>query len=158
MAPRVTATLSSSSTTSSLALSVILDRSPDWQGDAEGGPTPLTAADADRAAMVLDDAVRDPQAQASPLLVLGREERLENVSLDLLRHTFAGVADHDVHRLAQQKILVGAVRYAGGHGNIAALGHGLLGVEQDVEQDLLDLVGRGDHRRETWVEVVLEVN
>src|SRR6516162_8837441 len=98
MAPIVTATLSSSSTTSRLPVAMY-GRSPDRQCHAEGGPPPLTAAQLDRAAVRLDDALRDPQSQASAFLVFGREERLENMRQVLFGDTFAGVSNLDVDRI-----------------------------------------------------------
>src|SRR5919199_1283196 len=87
------------------------------------------------------DAVRDPQAQAGALLVFGREERLEDARLKLLRDALARVAEHDVHRVTQQELMVGPVRDAGAHVDVATLRHRLLRVEQDVQQHLLDLIG-----------------
>ena len=70
----------------------------------------------------------------------------------------AGVADLDVDRLGHQEFGVGAVRDARRDEDRAALGHGLLGVQHQVQQHLLDLIGRGDDRRQRRLEVVFDAH
>src|SRR5437667_12553702 len=98
MAPMVTATLSSSSTTSRLPVA-IFRRTPDRQSDTEGGPATFAAAQLDRAAVCLHDPLRHPQPQTCALLVLGGEERLKDVRQVLFGNALARIADLDVHRV-----------------------------------------------------------
>src|SRR5579862_5770587 len=108
MAPIVTATLSSSSTTSSLPLGM-LNRASDGEGDAEGRATAFTAAQLDRAAVRLHDALRHPQTETRALFVLGREERLEDVRQVLLGDALACIANLNVHRFGHQELWISAV-------------------------------------------------
>src|SRR5437879_1910046 len=98
MAPIVTATLSSSSTTSRLPVA-IFRRTPDRQSHAEGGPATLAAAQLDRATVGLHDTLRHPQPQACALLVFCRKERLEDVRQVLFGNALACIPDLNVHRL-----------------------------------------------------------
>src|SRR6266702_4487244 len=109
MAPIVTATLSSSSTTSRLPVAM-LGRASNGQGDAESGAPTFAASQLDRAAMRLDDALRDPQPQACALLVFGREKGLENMRQVLLGDALAGIPNLDVDRIRHQELGVCAVR------------------------------------------------
>src|SRR6266516_1396351 len=146
MAPIVTATLSSSSTTRRLPLAMLRGTSY-RQCDAECRAAALAAAQLDRATVRLDDALADPQPQSGPLLILGREERLEDVREVFFGDPRAGVANLDVHRFRSEELRIGSARDAGRDVDGAALGHGLLRVEHQVQQHLLDLVRRGDHWR-----------
>src|ERR687886_1667792 len=107
MAPIVTATLSSSSTTSRLPLAMLRGAS-NRQCHAEGRAAALPTPQLDRAAVRLDDALRDPQAQAGALLVLGREERLEDVRQVFFGDAFAGITNLDVHKVGDEEFGVGA--------------------------------------------------
>src|SRR5713101_2529955 len=99
MAPMVTATLSSSSTTRRLPLGMLLRGASNWQRHAKGCAPTLAAAQFDRPTVCLDDALRDPQPEPSALFVLGREKRLENVWQGLLGDAVASVPDLNVHRV-----------------------------------------------------------
>src|SRR5947209_5462849 len=69
-------------------------RSRRGQPDGEGGAAPDGAVDLDLAAVLLDDAIADRQAEADVRpLVLGGEEGLEDALLDLGRDALAGVGD-----------------------------------------------------------------
>ena len=69
------------------------------------------------------------------------------------------VADLDVDRVRHQELGVGAVRSARRHRRSCRLrAWPADGVEHQVQQHLLDLVGRGDHRRQVRIEVVFDVH
>src|SRR3954469_4002741 len=100
MASIVVATLSSSSTTrTDASVTCALRRAAHGQRDDEGRPLTGTASHLHRAAVSLDDAVRDPESEAGALLRLRREERLEDPRLGVLVHADAGVVDLDPHRI-----------------------------------------------------------
>ena len=93
----------------------------------------------DLAAVHLDDAVRDGEAEARPLAdLLGREERAEQLVQVLRRDAHALVLHGD------DDVLLGAVQR---DGDGAAVGHRVLGVGEQVGEHLDDLVavelGRG---------------
>src|SRR5437762_14379277 len=103
MAPIVTATLSSSSTTSSRP-SAMLGRPSDRQRDAEHGPPAHATAQFDRTAVRLDDPLRHPQTQARALFVFGREEGLEDMRQVLFSNALACVTDLDMDRVRHQEL------------------------------------------------------
>src|SRR5262245_5401418 len=107
MAPMVTATDSSSSTTSSLPIAMLLRGPGDRQRNAERGPPTFAAAQFDRTAVRLHDALRHPQAEPRALLFLRREKRLEDVRQVLLGDALAVVAYLDVDRVGHQKLGIG---------------------------------------------------
>jgi len=104
--------------------------------DAEGGATADLAFKLDATAVGTDDTLNDHQAQAGALL-LGGVEGLEDAVDLLLRNAAAGVSHANPDA-------VGAL--AGLQGERAAFGHGLQGILDEVDEDLLDLrrVDRGD--------------
>src|SRR5919204_1099191 len=155
MAWIVVATLSSSSTTRTLVSAIGVRRSLDRERDREHRALAGTAPHFDRAAVPLDDAVRDPQPEAGAALRLRREERLEDAGLRLLVHAHAAVADLDADRLVWDVALARAV--ARRDGERAAVGHRLGRVEVQVEKDLLQLVGRAADRRELGIELAYDV-
>src|SRR2546421_3217268 len=146
MAPIVTATLSSSSTTRRLPLAMLRGTSY-GQCDAERRAAARATSQLDRATVRLDDALTDPQPQSGALLIFGRKERLEDVRQVFLSDALASVANLDVHRVSDQELRVGSARYTRRDRDRPALGHGLLRVVHQVQQHLLDLVGRRDHGR-----------
>src|SRR5690348_2635773 len=101
MAPMVTATLSSSSTTRSLPFGMVR-RTPDRQRHAEGRAPTLATAQLDRAAMRLHDALGNPEAEPGPFFVLGGKERFEDVRQVLLGDALARIADLDMDRVGHQ--------------------------------------------------------
>src|SRR5690242_9999910 len=103
MAPIVTATLSSSSTTSSLPIAMFR-WATNGERDTEGRAAALATAQFDRATVRLDDALRHPQAEAGALLVLGREERLEDVGQIFLGNALATIANLNVHGVRHQEL------------------------------------------------------
>src|SRR5689334_12286864 len=71
------------------------------QQDPEGGPGADLALHRDAAAMTIDDAVNDRQAEARTLAdVLGREERIEDLRDHVGRDPGAVVGDGDLDLLA----------------------------------------------------------
>ena len=54
-----------------------------------------TAADADRAVVLADDLLADPEAEAGAGGFFGGEEGLEDVAAGFLRDAAAGIADGD---------------------------------------------------------------
>src|SRR2546423_10712626 len=71
-----------------------VDRQRDREGCAPARPAP----DADVAAVAAHDVERHPQSEPGALLLLGREERLEDVRHVLVGDAVAGVPDLDVDR------------------------------------------------------------
>src|SRR5688572_21307761 len=130
MASSVTTTLSSSSTISSDPLGIGGGAS-NRQGDGEGrAPTGL-AAHLDVAAVAAHDAVRDPESKPAALLVLlGGEERLEDVGHVLLGDPGPRVPNLDVHGIGTQKLRIGVAREVGRNVDVAAVGHSLLGIQE----------------------------
>ncbi len=95
--------------------------------------------------MFLDDGVRDRQPKAGALAhFLCREERVEDARLHVFRHTRPIVADVEHDGLALEVMpRVEDERAAAVRGD-----HGLLGVDDQVEEHLLHLVRIGEHLRE----------
>ncbi|MNS96370.1 hypothetical protein D3C72_1306670 [compost metagenome] len=90
--------------------------------------------------VLVDDAVGDRQAQAGTAAHrLGGEERIEDALAQFRRNATAGVFELDPHRVAV---------HAGAHGDRAALGDGMAGVEQQVHVDLVQLRGQAFHQRQ----------
>src|SRR5206468_10002765 len=104
-----------------------------------GGALGRPAGHADGAAVVAYDAVGDPQPQPGALLAiaLGGKERLEDVRQVLLGDAAAGIAHRNVHRVAAEQLGIGVVGVASADVDRAAVGHRLLRVEQEVQDDLL---------------------
>src|SRR3989338_369136 len=99
----------------------------------------------DGAAVLLDDAVADGQAQAgAPAGGLGGEEGVVDLAQVLRGDADAGVADLD---------LDAAVVVAGADGELAALRHGVAGVDQQVQEDLLELAGVAADDRQGLVQL-----
>ena len=88
--------------------------------------------------MARHDAVGHRQPEPGPLWALGREERIEDFLPHLGRHADAGVGDHDLHALVDQR---------GGQRQRAAVGHGVERVEDEVGHRLLLPAQLGDVER-----------
>ena len=127
------------------------------QGDAEDRPFAGAGADSDLAAMGLDDAAHDGQAQPGPALFGGAEQRGEGAAALVFRHALAGVLElyQDVGRLR-----TGAGQAQGPRGNSqrAAGGHGLHRVEGEVEKSLGQLRGVGHDQRQVGGQTAHQFN
>ena len=117
-----------------------------WQVELEDGSVPGLAVDRDVSAALLGDAVHRGQPEPGALAhLLGGEEGLEDVRLDLGGHAVAGIADRE-HDVGARLDLgmgpgVGLVQghVAGRERQPAPVRHRVAGVDGQVEQDLLDL-------------------
>src|SRR5437868_239242 len=110
------------------------------QGEAEDRAAARPGIDPDPAAMRLDDGPADRQAQ-SHALALGGDERLEELRGDLGSKPGSGIGDAHFDRLL--------AACHGGDLELATLrgfDHGLDGVADQVDQDLLDLDAVGEHQ------------
>src|SRR5262249_32941382 len=94
------------------------------QAKREFGPVADLALHLDRARVGLHDLSRRGQTEAGPAGA-SREERLEYFLQDVGRHALASVDQAQ----ANPRRLDG-----GGNGQLAAAGHGLFGVQEQVEQ------------------------
>ena len=101
--------------------------------------------------VVLDDAVGDGEAQASALAdLLGGKEGVEDAAQVLLGQAGAVVAEGETD--------VAAID-AGTHRKVTlavGLQHGMLGVGENVEEDLLHLVGIGHGARQLRVQLQVQ--
>ena len=115
--------------------------------------------------MLLDDSVHGCQPEARALAdALGREERLEQVRLNLRAHADSGVA-HAEHRVgpgagAGMRLDEGVVEVdvAGLDRKPSALRHRVAGVHREVEDDLLDLRRVGLHAAEGRIEQAVQLD
>ena len=115
------------------------------QEDAEHRAAGLRGIDLDPAVVVLDDAVADRQAQARPLpRVLGGEERLEDLVAIGRGDAAAGVGDRQHHVFGGRRQVQPALAphdLLGRDAQRPAAGHGVDRVRDQVQADLLDLIG-----------------
>ena len=105
--------------------------------DPEGGARTDFAGDFDPALVLLDDAVDGGQAEAGAFAdLLGGEERFEDAVQRLLVHAAAGVGDAQADEPARPGfgllLDIGRVDLddGGGDEQLAALGHGIAGVDR----------------------------
>src|SRR6266513_1437643 len=157
MALIVTTTLNSSSTTRTLSCSGIARRPLDRQRDHECRPAPHSAAHAHRPAVALHDALRNPEPEPGPLPRFRGEERLEDLRDEIVRDPLAGVAHLDLHGIPSENLRLGAGAGLGSDGDRSALGHRVGSIEQEVEQDLLQLVGGRAYAWEPGIELVRDL-
>ena len=122
------------------------------QIDLEGGPPPHFTLNQDRAATLFDNPLHRGKAQSRPLpLRLRCEERLEKMSLDLRRHSSAGVADRKHHVSAPSRLHIPAhgpvfkIDICRLDGDAASQGHGVSRIDDQIHDRLLDLTRIGDH-------------
>ena len=121
--------------------------------DFEGRALTVGALDVDQTTSLLDHAIDRGQAQAGAF-GLCREERVEEVREPLRRDTDAGVANHELDvRTRFDAQPEGRPRLEHLHDGRrdaqgATLRHGILGVERQVENDLLDLAAVDQHQRQ----------
>ncbi len=120
---------------------------------------PRLGIDAHTATGLLGEAEHLGQAQARTLAdVLGGEERLEHLGQHLFAHAAAGVANAQHHVFAGLRVFralrAGAdACVAGRQGQLAAFGHGVAGVDRQVEDDHLGLGRVGQRLPQAWVQV-----
>src|SRR3569832_56976 len=101
-----------------------------------GGPLAGSAVQADLAGVVADDAGDDRQPQPRPLAaLLRREERVEDGVQVLGRDAVAAIGDLELH-LSVRQPMGPAGHHAVGFGGVA-------GVQQQIDDDLLQLIGIG---------------
>src|SRR2546428_998572 len=154
----VTTTLSSSSTTRTLSCSGIARRSLDRQRDHERRPATHSAAHSHRPPVTLHDALRHPEPQPGPFPGLRGEERLEDLRDELVRYPLAGVTYLDLDGIPSEDLRLAAGTRLCGDRDCAALWHRVGRVEQEIEEDLLQLVGRCANAREPRIELGRDLN
>ena len=115
------------------------------QIDRNGGPASDLALDADLAARLVGEAENLAEAEAGALAHrLGGEERLERAVEHFGRHPAAGVGDADPDIVAGADVadLVGGEGHVlGRDAHQAAAVHRIAGVDREVEDRVLELVG-----------------
>ncbi len=99
--------------------------------------------------------IRRRQAQAAAAAhLLGGEERLEDGGLQVRGDPHAGVGHREAHVAARLEVAAAQAGRGvdlageGAQGQGAALGHGVAGIDAEVEDHLLDLGGVRGHRRQ----------
>ena len=98
---------------------------------------------------LLDDAKTGGQSQTRAFaLFFGGKKRFKDVLFDFVSHAHAGVADTDHDIVAGSNEVPARIVFVKGHvgradGQGAAIGHRITGVDNQVQQHLLDLAGIG---------------
>ena len=116
----------------------------DRQVDHEDGPVSRGALDAHRSSVRFHDAPADREPQPCAFARgLRRKERLEDLRLELGRDPRAAVADVERHR-APRRVVPGRERDLPGRRRLA---HCLVGVRQQIDHDLVELMGVDPHGR-----------
>src|SRR5207237_6218075 len=106
----------------------------------------------------LHDARRHPDPEPGPFPGLGGEERLEDLRDELVRYPLAGVAYLDLDGIPPEDVRLGAGTRLCGYRDRPALWHRVGRVEQEIEENLLQLVGRRANAREPRVELGRDLN
>src|SRR5512143_183398 len=131
------------------------------QRDEELGALARRGADDDRPLVRLHDALADREPEAGPLL-LRRVERDEDALAGVLGDARAGVAEPDLDDVGAARALAPegelVARDARRDGEAPAAGHRLEGVEREVQEDLLQLLGVGLHVRHPLGEVEVDLH
>src|SRR5580658_7076141 len=121
-----------------------------WELYVEGSAFAGGRADIDLAGMFLDDAVAYGEAQACAAAAgLRREKGIENAVNVFARDACAGIHDFDFDA---------AVVRAGTHFEQAAAGHGVAGVQEKIQEDLLQFVRRAANRGKSFAKVLNDLN
>ena len=120
-----------------------------------------TFVDVDKSVMGDGDAINDGKAEAGAFVALfGREERFEDPGAHVRGHAGAGVGDAEdgvgARRVCVEAGETGAWHRAGADGDRATRGHGVAGVNAEVEHDLLDLGLVREKRRQVFLQIELE--
>ena len=94
----------------------------------------------DRAAELLDDLLRRIQPEPDSLpAILRRERRVEDFQKRFIVHARTGIA----HRQTQERLVVAGVRRPVNvlrrQRDLAAFGHGIMGIDDEVDDHLLEL-------------------
>ena len=104
-------------------------------------------------AALLGEAVGHAQPQPGTVTFrLGGEERFEGLLDDFSGHADAGIGNRQQHVLPGRDVSLGAGVVLVEHGitqlqgQLAALGHGITGIDRQVQHHLFELI-RVDHRR-----------
>ena len=123
----------------------------DGEGDGKRGAPARLGREVDPAPVFLDDVVGDPESQAgADPLRLGGEEGVEDLSSDRLGDSRPVVGDFDLD-------LAHPGHRPGPYGDGRAGPDGLDGVDQQVQQDLMDLAGAAPDAGQ-WLELEGELD
>src|SRR5579885_2881676 len=118
--------------------------------DMERGALSGRGTNVDFSGMFFDDAIADGEAQASAAAIgLGGEKGIEDAMNVLARDSGSRIGNFDFD---------GAVVRGGANLDHAAAGHGIAGVEQQIEKHLLKLVGGAAHAWQTFSELFYDLN
>jgi len=114
----------------------------------ENGADPEFAVDIDVTVMLFENPVCDRQTQPGPFAHLFcREKRIEDFVAGFLIHAGAGVGYRDecVVPLPREGVVLDVqlvkIAGAGCDGELSAVGHGVTGIGDEVDDDLLDCAG-----------------
>src|SRR5262249_2605803 len=118
-----------------------------WRGrKAEGRAFADLGLRIDETAGLFDDAVDGREAETGALAdLLGREERLEALVQNVRRDAGPSVGDLDQHIVGRRHALVSVARAVSGsdvrgaHPELAAVRHGIAGVDREIDDHLLEL-------------------
>ena len=132
-----------------------MDGLPD-QGEIQGerGAFPWTALHADMPRMLLDNAVGDRKSKTGAAILafgrrrLGGEEGIVDFLNVLRRDAGARVRDADADKIAVQ----------GGHAQHAAAIHCVLGVQEQIQEDLLQASGVALDKGQVFVQFRLDLD
>ncbi len=118
--------------------------------DLEGRAFANLAVNADVTAGLLDDGLAGRQAQTGAFaLGLGREKCLKQMRFDFLGHAGSRVTDAEHHVVAGNgagvcaRVVFIQRDIVGGDGQLAAVGHGIAGIDDQIHQHLPDVAGVG---------------
>ena len=113
------------------------------QLDRKGGPDTDNTLHQKLSLVAFDDLIGDAEPQAGPrTYVLGCEEPVENSGHDVQRDTLAGVTDRGIHE--------GGVMPTPQH-NLSRRDDGLSGIDQQIQEDLVQLAGVAKNLRPWFV-------
>ena len=114
------------------------------------------------AARLPHEAVHHAEAKPGAANTFGREERVERLGDDLGRHARAGVADRDHDEIARHRLgillaVIGIERHVARlDRQLAAAGHGVAGIDRQVEDGRFELCGIDQDRPERIAQLDLQ--